>query len=135
LITWLTVNEVTTELSGPQPPGPPYPEVQPLDLELSPAEAYDLAVAVARRIRSWRIVRESPQEGWLAAEARTPLLRFVDDVRVWVEARSGGGCRVHVRSRSRLGRGDFGSNAARIQSFLRLVRERVESGPHFQPPG
>jgi uncharacterized protein (DUF1499 family) len=135
LIAWLTVNEVTTESPGLLQPKPPYPEVRPLDLDLSPDEAYDLALATARRMRGWRIVQESPQEGSLNAEAKTPLLRFVDDVRVWIEARSGGGCRVHMRSRSRVGQGDFGANASRIRAFLQLVEKRADSRPHFPPPG
>ena len=153
LIAWLTVNEVSTTLFGPsqqdppyrhdpprlsdppRPTAPPYPKIQPLDLALSSADGYDLALATAHQIAGWRIVAESRQEGWLEAEARTPLLRFVDDIRIWIEALDGGGCRVHMRSRSRVGRGDFGANARRIKTFLRLVGERAESGPHFPPPG
>ena len=121
LVAWLTVNDVTTGSSVP------YPEVQPLDLELSPEDAFDLALATARETRGWRSVAESAQGGWFDAEATSTLLRFVDDIRVWVEAPSASGCRIQMRSRSRLGRGDFGANAHRIQAFLRRVGKRVES--------
>ena len=131
LVAWLTIKDVTTGSSGLSP----YPEIRPLDLGLPPEDAYDLALETAHRMTGWRIVEESPDEGWLDAEAKTPLLRFVDDIRVWIEGRSGGGSRVQMRSRSRIGRGDFGANARRIQAFLQRVGERVDSGPRFTPPG
>jgi hypothetical protein len=45
---------------------------------------------------------------------------FPDDVVVRVRA-DGGGARIDVRSASRYGRYDFGSNAARIKSLLEEV--------------
>jgi uncharacterized protein (DUF1499 family) len=131
LIAWLTVNDVTTGSSGLSP----HPEIRPLDLGMPPDDAYDLALETARRMTGWRIVEESTHEGWFDAEARTPLLRFVDDIRVWIEERSGGGCRVQMRSRSRIGCGDFGANARRIQAFLQLVGESAGFGPRLPPPG
>jgi len=123
LIAWLRINDVTTGSSGA------YPELQPLDLAVPPGDAYALAVATARQMMGWRIVAEAPHDGWFGAEATTSLLRFVDDIRVWVEARTGGGSLVRVRSRSRIGCGDFGTNARRIQTFLRLVGNGVETSP------
>ncbi len=60
------------------------------------------------------VIEEKP--GYLYAEFRTRLLRFVDDV----EFLLGEGV-IHVRSASRLGRRDFGVNRKRIESLRRML--------------
>jgi uncharacterized protein (DUF1499 family) len=58
------------------------------------------------------ITLEAP--GYLRAEARSRLIRFVDDVEVVVDADA----RVlRFRSASRVGRGDMGVNRKRMQRF------------------
>ena len=52
--------------------------------------------------------------GYLYAEYRTKLMRFVDDVEFVHDAKAGV---IHVRSASRLGRRDFGVNRARIEAL------------------
>ncbi len=108
----LATNDVTTGESAA------YPDLQPLDSELPPRPAYVAALAAARAMPGWSVVEESGAERRLRAEATTPVLRFVDDV--WIEVRPGpdGGSRVVVRSASRIGRTDFGTNARRARSYL-----------------
>jgi uncharacterized protein (DUF1499 family) len=57
--------------------------------------------------------------GYLYAEYRTKLMRFVDDVEFFYDDKAG---LIHVRSASRLGRRDMGVNRARIEA----VRARIE---------
>jgi len=57
--------------------------------------------------------------GYLYAEFRTKLMRFVDDVEFYFDDRSG---LIHVRSASRLGRRDFGVNRARIEALRARIR-------------
>ena len=52
--------------------------------------------------------------GYLYAEYRTKLMRFVDDVEFLHDAKAGV---IHVRSASRLGRRDFGVNRARVEAL------------------
>jgi len=52
--------------------------------------------------------------GYLYAEYRSRLMRFVDDVEFLHDARAGV---IHVRSASRLGRRDFGVNRARVEAL------------------
>lgn len=52
--------------------------------------------------------------GYLYAEYRTRLMRFVDDVEFLHDAKAGV---IHVRSASRLGRRDFGVNRARAEAL------------------
>jgi len=56
--------------------------------------------------------------GYLYAEYRTKLMRFVDDVEFLHDAKAGV---IHVRSASRLGRRDFGVNRARVEALRRRI--------------
>jgi hypothetical protein len=58
-----------------------------------------------------------PQGGRVEAVSVSRVFRFVDDVIVRIRA-EGAGSRIDVRSKSRVGRGDMGANAARIEGFL-----------------
>ena len=93
-----------------------YPELAPIARPEPPAAAFAAAAAAARRMPRWEIVLEDPKELALEAVASTRLLRFKDDVAIEVRPAPGGSS-VHVRSRSRLGKGDLGANAARIRAF------------------
>lgn len=53
---------------------------------------------------------------YLYAQFTTPLLRFVDDVEFWFDPAANV---IHVRSASRVGRGDLGENRRRVEQ-LRL---------------
>lgn len=121
LLAWLTVNDVATGSSAA------YPELRPLDLDLHADAVFDLARSVAGETRGWEIVAQSAQDRRIEVEAKTRTLQFVDDVSVWVEGRPGGGSRLLMRSHSRLGRGDFGTNARRIRAFLDLVERRARA--------
>jgi len=98
-----------------------YPDVEPLETNATPQQAYDAALAVVTR-RKWRIVDERPpipgrRDGRIEAIAFSPIMGFRDDVVIRVRA-SGGGARVDARSASRYGEHDFGDNAARVQALL-----------------
>jgi len=57
--------------------------------------------------------------GYLYAEYRTKVMRFVDDVEFVFDAKAG---LVHVRSTSRLGRRDFGVNRARVEALRARIK-------------
>jgi uncharacterized protein (DUF1499 family) len=63
----------------------------------------------------------SAQGGYLYAEFRTRLMRYVDDLELWYDERAG---LVHVRSASRLGRRDFGVNRKRVEALRSLIQAR-----------
>ena len=96
-----------------------YPDVKPLDLAAAPAEALRRAEQAARAM-GWEIVAVVPEAGRIEATARTRWLRFADDVVIRVRAREGGS-RVDMRSVSRLGLGDLGTNARRVRDYLGRV--------------
>jgi uncharacterized protein (DUF1499 family) len=77
-------------------------------------EAVRLAVETFPRSK---IIQDG--EGYLYAEFRTKLLRYVDDVEFFFD-----GSVIQVRSCSRLGRRDFGVNRKRVEALRRLIEAR-----------
>ena len=59
------------------------------------------------------------EDGYLYAEYRSKLMRFVDDVEFVHDGKAG---LIHVRSASRLGRRDFGVNRARVEALRARIK-------------
>ena len=93
--------------------------LEPQTFEEDPDELF-LRVEKAAQDLDWRLERVDRESRTLEAVDITPKLRFRDDVIVVVTEESV----VHVRSRSRLGRKDFGANETRIRKF----QKRLEQG-------
>jgi uncharacterized protein (DUF1499 family) len=109
-----------------------YPDIAPLQTAAAPNEAYAAALEVLNG-RKWRVVdARTPQpgrrDGRIEAVARTPVMGFRDDVVVRVRP-NGSGARIDIRSASRYGQRDFGSNARRIRGLLEEIEETVGSQP------
>jgi uncharacterized protein (DUF1499 family) len=101
-----------------------YPELGPLVLEGPPGEVFGLAVNAARDM-GWEIVESDRDEGRIEATDTTFWFGFKDDVVVRITERPQGSTRVDVRSVSRVGMSDVGTNAARIREYLeRLAAAR-----------
>lgn len=104
-----------------------YPDIAPLVLpDIPPAQSFVRAERAAREM-GWKIVSAAPQEGRLEATDSTPLLGFKDDIVVRIresakESGQGLGSVVDVRSVSRVGLSDIGTNAKRIRAFLREMQ-------------
>jgi Protein of unknown function (DUF1499) len=112
-----------------------YPDIEPDDTTSTAQEAYDAAMKVITK-RRWRVVDAraptgppprvpdsraplggSARDGIIEAVARTPILGFRDDVVVRVRPTTDG-ARIDVRSASRYGRHDLGTNAARVRRLI-----------------
>lgn len=102
-----------------------YADIQALQLALPVDRATGMAAEVAEDM-GWRVVAQDKRRGHLEAVDRTPLLGFRDDVVVRVRAK-GEGSRVDVRSSSRVGKSDLGTNARRIREFLSELEGRAKS--------
>ena len=100
-----------------------YPDVRPLTTPATPDAAFAAALAEARS-QGWEIVTEDAAAGTLDATATTFWFGFKDDVAVRVRA-EGTGSVIDVRSTSRVGLGDLGANAARIETYLAGVEGRL----------
>lgn len=93
-----------------------YPDIQPLTLALPPDAAFERALAAARDM-GWELVASDPAAHRIEATDTTFWFGFKDDVVVRVTA-EGAGSRVDVRSLSRVGKSDVGTNAKRIRAYL-----------------
>ena len=101
-----------------------YHRIVPLDAGADPQASF---AELRRAVAGWpgaRIAGETP--GYLHAEFRTPLMRFVDDVEFLLDAPAG---LIHVRSASRLGRRDFGTNRKRVEAIrAKLPSSQTSAG-------
>jgi uncharacterized protein (DUF1499 family) len=105
-----------------------YPEIAPLEEETTAQAAYRVVLAVVAK-RRWRVVDQRPprpprNEGHIEAVARTPIMGFREDVVVRIRPNEDG-VRIDIRSASRYGALDFGSNAARIRQLVEATDDAI----------
>lgn len=93
-----------------------FPDIAPIISDLSPADAFNQAVMIAQTL-GWEIVAQDDDALRFEASDKTPFYAFIDDV-VVVVSEDAAGSRVDLRSVSRVGRGDRGQNAKRVQGFI-----------------
>jgi len=100
-----------------------YPGIVPFESKLAPGDAFARALDVAHSM-GWDIVAAVPAEGRIEATDTTLLFGFKDDIVVRV-APGPQGSRVDVRSESRIGLSDVGTNARRVAQFLQKLSRQV----------
>jgi uncharacterized protein (DUF1499 family) len=93
-----------------------YPDLAPVTLPIPLDQAFDRALAVAQEA-GWQIVTADKSSGRIEATDTTRWFGFKDDVVVRLTP-WGAGTRVDLRSVSRMGRSDIGTNARRIRQYL-----------------
>jgi uncharacterized protein (DUF1499 family) len=98
-----------------------YPDLAPVTLPMPADQAFDRALAEAQDA-GWRIVAADKGAGRIEATDTTRWFGFQDDVVVRLTP-WGSGTRVDVRSVSRIGRGDVGTNARRIRRYLQALQD------------
>ena len=100
-----------------------YPDLAPITLPVPVAQVFDPALAAAQEA-GWRIVTADKGSGRIEATATTRWFGFQDDIVVRLTP-WGAGTRVDVRSVSRVGRGDMGTNARRIRQYLDTLKTDI----------
>jgi uncharacterized protein (DUF1499 family) len=98
-----------------------YPEIVPFTSTAAPDKAFSRALKVARDM-GWNIVAAAPAQGRIEAVDRTLLFGFKDDIVIRVTPTPQGSV-TDVRSESRIGESDVGTNARRIRRFLAKLAE------------
>ena len=94
-------------------------DLQPVRLTVAPDVAFTRARAAAQTMSSWTITEADPATGMIEAVDTTRLFGFQDDIAIRVRPDADGkASRVDVRSKSRVGKGDQGANAARIRAYV-----------------
>ena len=140
------IHDITTDTLNPPPfvavlplragaPNPPeyaggaaadqqrraYPDIAPLVVHLSASAAFDRVDAAVRDL-GWELVGSDRTSGRIEATDTTFWFGFKDDVVVRITEDSGQGSRIDVRSKSRVGVGDLGTNARRVRELLSRLR-------------
>ena len=100
-----------------------YPDIAPADHPVAPQAAFEAAL-VAAEAMGWTVVATDEAAGRIEAIDRTFWFGFTDDVVIRVRP-TDAGSRIDVRSTSRVGVGDFGTNAARVRTYLQELQERL----------
>ena len=96
-----------------------YADIAPLAYTGDGAAAFARAVAIVKAMPGATVVEENP--GYAYAQCQTRWLKFTDDLELALDASARV---IHVRSASRIGRGDLGVNRARVEA----VRAAIASG-------
>lgn len=95
----------------------------PFVLLASAGKAWEAARQAVMQLPRTRIVAEGP--GYLHAECRSALFRFVDDLQLQLREQEG---IIAVRSASRLGRSDFGVNRRRVETLRAALAAKKAIG-------
>ncbi|MEO1035750.1 MAG: DUF1499 domain-containing protein [Pseudomonadota bacterium] len=97
-----------------------YPDLATLELDQVPGDVLATVESYAAE-QGWEIVESNLDEGRLEATSTTFWFGYKDDI--VVRARwSGSGTSLDVRSKSRVGRSDLGTNAERIRGLLAVLK-------------
>lgn len=72
--------------------------------------------------RSWRVVKMDDN----TIHVEVPVLFFTDDLKIHVDENEGK-TRINVKSKSRVGQGDFGENRRHIAQFLRALDQKLST--------
>jgi FKBP-type peptidyl-prolyl cis-trans isomerase FkpA len=107
-----------------------YHRIEPLATGPEPREAFDNLRRVVAGYPGAQIIEQGP--GYLYAEFTTKVLRFVDDVEFQLDETARV---IHVRSASRLGRLDFGTNRKRIEAIRALFATSNRARPQTANQG
>lgn len=97
-------------------------DLRTVQLPVPPAEALERVRRLAEAQPSWRITHTDVAAGTVEAIATSRLFHFQDDIVLRVRPGADGGSLVDMRSKSRVGQGDMGANAARIRQFMVALR-------------
>ncbi len=98
--------------------------IEPLTVGADPQAEWKELLAYLESQPSYKIVVREP--GYLRAEARTRIFRFVDDVEFHLRPGEG---QIAMRSASRLGHSDLGKNRRRLEAVRQALRRPSPSTP------
>ncbi len=99
----------------------------PIKLNITSDKAFEVVSKVASRQANWEIVESNPVRRSIEAVATSKFFKFKDDV--VIEIRPGEKeqqIEIHMRSKSRIGRADFGTNHLRIKKFFNEIYSSLD---------
>ena len=116
-----TVNDVTSGETDA------YPTLKSRVYYASTESVLAAAQQAVRNLTGWRVVHVDTDNDELIAEVQV-IGGVLDDVSVYLQPLSLGQTRVTIRSRSRQGRGDLGSNAHHVRTLQDAMDQRLMTG-------
>lgn len=113
-------NCVSSQATGAQ-------AVEPFRFNIAPTQAWQRLIEVVREFPRCRIVTQT--DHYLHVEARTRVFGFVDDVEFLLTENA-----IHLRSASRLGYSDLGTNRRRVEAIRQQFEQRCRAGSDDRQP-
>lgn len=101
-----------------------YPDLGPILVKAPMAKVFDESKVILVSM-GMNVVDAEPIQGRIEATDTSLLFGFEDDLVVRLVQQADGTVRVDVRSKSRVGRSDFGINAHRIRAFTKVLQKRL----------
>jgi uncharacterized protein (DUF1499 family) len=98
-----------------------FPDIKTIHSGLSRDKAFDKALKAAESLK-WEIVDQNREKGRIEAFDTTFWFGFRDDIVIRIKAENGGSV-TDIRSLSRVGMGDMGTNARRVRKFINLMSD------------
>jgi len=113
-----------------------YPDLGSLQVLSNTRQTYDATLAIVTK-HKWRVVDARPpspqrRDGTIEAVARTLVMGFREDIVIRITPLQTG-AQIDVRSASRFGPHDFGSNASRVRGLLEEIDEAAGTPPDPRP--
>ena len=84
-------------------------------------QVWTACLVLVERPRRWTLLQANDLDGYLRVKCQTLVFNFIDDFEIRIGLDKHAMTRVDVKSRSRRGRADLGTNARRISRFLRRL--------------
>ena len=114
LMTYLTTTIAETT------PDTAFPELRPRTYAAPAALMFDVARRAADALH-WESSTVDPEARKIEAVVTTKIIRFKDDVTIWVEADGEERSTLFARSASRVGWGDLGANTRHLMNLFETV--------------
>ena len=114
LMTYLSTNVVETTADSA------FPELRPRTYAAPAALMFDVARRAAEALH-WELNTVEPEERKIEAVVTTKIIKFKDDVSIWVEADGEARSTLFARSASRVGKGDLGANTRHLMNLFETV--------------
>ncbi len=114
LLTYLSTNVAETT------PDTAFPELRPRTYAAPAALMFDVARRAAEALH-WELSTVEPEERKIEAVVTTRVIKFKDDVTIWVEADGDERSTLFARSASRVGKWDLGANTRHLMNLFETV--------------
>ena len=114
LLTYLSTNVAETT------PDTAFPELRPRTYAAPAALMFDVARRAAEALH-WELSMVEPEERKIEAVVTTRVIKFKDDVTIWVESDGEERSTLFARSASRVGKWDLGANTRHLMNLFETV--------------